>query len=250
MKTLRASLSLYTSLRASLCAILLLSMSMVSAQRVSEGTREFVKGQNENALSLILQGQPKNVETVLAEQFRKATGDKGRPYKGLRAYEGVRYPAISSSQIDLYYRVEKADREDNQSRVILFLSAGNGNFMDSRKYDRETEAAIAILEALPLEVNIYEMGLVIAEQKKVVNKAVKDHERMVADSVSLQTQLAETLQAIEDNRTSRIGQLEKIAAEEQRLADFEQQLDALKNGGQPVLREEGDEDGEDEDDNK
>lgn len=218
-------------IRLLLCT-LLLSGWAVTAQEVSEGTRPFMKKETANSLSIVLLGQPKNVEAVFDEKIRAATNDRGRTRSGLRAFEGVRYPALSGSQIDIYYRVEKASRQDDShSRVTLFLAAGNNNFMNSLKYPREIGAATEILEGLELEVMIYEMGLLIEEQKKVIDKEVKTQERLVRDSVDLQTQLAETLQAIEDNKVARATQIEKIKQEEARLGEFEDRLRQLNQGG-------------------
>ncbi|RMG55531.1 MAG: hypothetical protein D6722_27680, partial [Bacteroidetes bacterium] len=225
-----------------LSLLILLSSLPLLAQEVSEGTRPFMKRETANSLSVVVLGQPKNVEAVLDEKIRTATDDRGRTRSGLRAYEGVRYPAISGSQIDIYYRVERASRQDDShSRVTLFLAAGNNNFMNSRKYPREIGAATDMLMGLELDVMIYEMGLLIEEQKKVIEKEVKTHERLVRDSVDLQTQLAETLQAIEDNKVARATQLEVIKQQEARLQEFEDRLRQLNQGERIYPQEEDEE---------
>lgn len=197
------------------------------AQQATEGARTFARKSTANGVSITIMGQSKNVATVLEEKLQKATGSKSKNYKGLRVFEGVRVLSISNSTLDLYYEVEKAD--NNNSRVTIFLSSGNENFLDSRDYPDEIYATEDMLAGLELEVNIYEMKLAIEEQGKVIEKAIKEQEKLVKDSVDLEVQLAETLQAIEENKVSRANQLQKIAEEEVRLGEFKEELGNLEN---------------------
>ena len=60
----------------------------LSAQDVKETSRKFMKKSTANALTVVIQGQPKNVEAVLNETFKNRTGIKGKTTKGVTAYEG------------------------------------------------------------------------------------------------------------------------------------------------------------------
>jgi 2-phosphoglycerate kinase len=201
----------------------------LSAQVANEGARTFAKKSTANGISVVVMGQPKNVEAVLEEKLQKATASKSKNYKGLRVFEGVRAQNISPSTLDIYYEVEKAGKDDdNNSRVTIFLSSGNENFLDSRDYPDEVNATAEMLEGLEHEVNIYEMKLAIGEQEKVIDKAVKDQEKLVKDSVDLEVKLAETYKAIEENKVNRANQLQKIAEEEARLSEFKQELGRLE----------------------
>jgi hypothetical protein len=201
----------------------------LSAQTANEGARTFAKKSTANGISIVVMGQPKNVETVLDEKLQKVTGTKSKSYKSLRVFEGARAQNISASTLDIYYEVEKAAKDDDtHSRVTIFLSSGNENFLDSRDYPDEVNATAEMLEGLEHEVNIYEMKLAIDEQQKVIEKANKDHEKMVKDSVSLEVKLAETLQAIEENKVNRANQLLKIAEEGVRLEEFRRELARLE----------------------
>lgn len=203
----------------------------VSAQDVSEGNRNFIKKESANALSIVVQGQPKNVEEVLDKKFHVATGEKTRSYKGLKMVEAARYARISPNTMDMYFRVEKASRTDKEnSRVTLFLSEGNNNFISSETHPEAIRAASDILDGLQKEVTIYELELAIEAQTKVIEKAIKDHEKMVDDSVKLENKLAETIQEIETNKIDRKNQLETIDQEKERLTEFQDQLNIVING--------------------
>ena len=218
--------------------LVLMSFSFtVYAQQVTEGNQPFMKKETANALSIIIQGQPKNVEDVLDKKFKGATNTRGRTSRGLTTYEGARYSRLSVATLDYFYRVEKAGkRNDALSRVVLFLSTGNNNFISSDSHPEEIVAATEMLEGLQLEVNIYELELVIGEQNKVIEKSIREHEKMVRDSVNLEHKLAETLKDIEENKINRANQLVQIDEEKMKLLEMEAELERLKNG-EPILPE-------------
>ena len=215
--------------------------SLVSAQDISEGSREFIKKESANALSIVVQGQEKNVEAVLDEKLKKATGEKSKNMKGMRYFSNARLGA--SGAMDIYFRVEKAGKADkNHSRAVLFLSSGNDNFIDSETNPNEIVAVKELLTGLQLDVEIYELQLAIDDQNKVIEKAIKDHDKMVSDSVKLEEVMAKTLEEMETNKVDRRTQLEVIEQEKVRLADFQDYLYKLQNNGynqapDPVSRE-------------
>ncbi|MDX1909665.1 MAG: hypothetical protein SF053_21685 [Bacteroidia bacterium] len=213
----------------SLAAVLILSGTQVSAQLVSEASREFIKKEFGNSLSIVVAGQPKNVSAVLDEKFKLATSVKPKPNAGLTTVAAARYNDISGNTLDYHYRVEKANKSDeNQARVTLFISSGGSNFLDSGKYPEEIANARDMLEGLESEVRIYEMELQLTAQGKVVEKNIKEHEALVRDSVKLEVELAETLKAIEANKTARANKLVQISEEKTRQEAYTAQLAEYK----------------------
>jgi hypothetical protein len=213
-----------------LLAFSLLWLNILPGQVIREGSFPFMRNESANGLSIIIQGQPKNVEHVLDEMFKEQTGQRVRTRKGMSTIEEGRFRDISRQAINYFYSVEKPSRNDEtHSQVLLFLSAGNNNFLDSSQYPREMQAARDLLSGLELEVMKYELAVVIEEQQKVLDKAIKDHEKMVKDSIDLEIQLAETLNAIEQNKIDRANQLETIEQEREELGTFEENLRILQN---------------------
>lgn len=207
----------------------LLMCSTLFAQQVHETSRKFMRKSSGNALSIVIQGQAKNVAALLNDTFKRETGTKGRNIKGVTAFEGVVFRPISPDRLDYYFEVEKASKNDDiHSKVILFISTGNYNFVSSADHPDIIEAARQWLEGLEMEVVKYEFDLAIAEQEKLIQKAQKEYDKMVQDSVKLEAKLAETLQAIEENKVGRANQLVKIEEEQKRLEEFRQELARLK----------------------
>ena len=214
-----------------LLIVCLFAFADLHAQEVLETSRSLMRKTSGNALSVVLQGQPKNVETVLDQKFKAGSGTKGKKSKGMTAYEGVVYRDISSSSMDYYYKVEKASKNDDiHTRVSLFISAGNNNFVDSSTNPEEIKAAKKMLKGLETEVKKYEFKVAIEEQTKLIAKTKKEYDKMVNDSVKLETKLAETIQAIEENKVNRFSQLVKISEEENRLEEFRTELGKLESG--------------------
>ena len=203
-----------------------LTTSLSFGQEITEGTLPFMRKVSGNGLSIVLEGQKNNVEDVLDKKFSAETGSKRKKVKGISAFEGVRMSDISSSTMDVYYNVEKVS--NTSSRATIFLSAGNYNFLDSETYPEEMEAMRRMMSGLQLETTIYELELAISEQEKTIDKAIKEHTRMEKDSVSLEKKLAETIQAIEQNKVDRSNQLVQIDEEKARLEEFKAELDRLR----------------------
>ncbi|MDX2245879.1 MAG: hypothetical protein SF052_03825 [Bacteroidia bacterium] len=211
----------------------------VSAQEIVEGPRNFLKNESQNALSMVVVGQLKNVEAVLDKKFEAATGVKPKAVKGVKTITGASYARMSANTLDMFYKVETATKTDeNLTRVNLFLSSGNGNFINSQTDAETMRGAADILKGLQTEVSIYEFELAIEEQTKVIDKAIKDHERMVSDSVKLENKLAETLQEIENNKISRRNQLETIEQEKIKLSNFQSEMSKVIGGKQEGMKEE------------
>lgn len=208
------------------------------AQEIIEGPRNFVKNESYNALSVVVVGQPKNVEAVLDKKFEAATGSKPKTSKGVKMISGASYARMSANTLDMFYKVETATKTDNNhTRVNLFLSSGNDNFISSESDPETMRGAAEILKGLQTEVTIYEYELAIEEQTKVIDKAIKDHERMVGDSVKLENKLAETLQEIENNKISRRNQLETIEQEKMKLSGFQEEMTKVISGSQGIKEE-------------
>ncbi|MEM6261862.1 MAG: hypothetical protein AAGI38_05100, partial [Bacteroidota bacterium] len=186
-----------------ICVFLFSSFGL-GQERASEARQKLMKNASQPAVSIILTGSQKNVSHVVKEKIKAATGKKSKAIKGSNAYLGVYLKRIYSSTMDVYFTLDKmGSKEVPQTRVNLFLSTGNENFMDSGKYPEVIENAKTFLEELPREVKIYELELAIADQQKTIDKTVKDYERMGRDSVNLEIQRVETLQAIDQNKLDR-----------------------------------------------
>ncbi|MEO0899484.1 MAG: hypothetical protein AAFY71_23950 [Bacteroidota bacterium] len=205
-------------------------VSTLSAQEVVEGMADFSRKEKGNALSITVEGQPKNVQAVMDDLFKKGTGQKAKSKSGLRMMEGARFADISGTNMDYFYKVNRPSRGDKiHSKVTLFISSGNNNFISSEEFPDEISGATEVLNGLQLHVNIYEMELVIEDQKKLIQKEEKSLSAMGKDSVKLEEMLLQTQANIEQNKVDQDNQRAKIFSENERLSTFRLQLDELKN---------------------
>jgi len=203
---------------------------LMLAQEATMTMAEFHKIGTVDAITITLEGQIKNIESVLIEKFQDETGGKAKAFKGYRKIESVVYREIASKTVDYYFKVEKeGTKEAPRGRVVLIMSLGNNTFMDGDRYPDEMAAAENVLEELPRDVRVYELQLAIEEQEKVIQKNVKEYTKLGTDSLSLEAQFIETQQNIEANRISREQQKVKISEEEARLAEFKEMLKSTRN---------------------
>lgn len=224
------------SLRITLVLCFCLGFSGLMAQTATEGLRPFVKRTSGNAISIIYTGQPKNVQKVLEEWFSDASGERTSNRNGFRSIEGARISAFSESTLDYYFKVDKVSRQDKEhAEVTVFISAGNDNFISSASNPEIVNEVSNWLESMQREVTMYEIELAIEAQEKVITKAQKAYDGLQRDSVRLQTTLAETLAAIEENKSSNISQRETIAAEKEQLQAFRDELDLVSRGPQEAI---------------
>jgi len=207
--------------------LLLCNLSMVFAQSASEVTVDFEKKVPANALSITIPASTKTVEAVMEEKFKKETKGKGKGAGKNTGFLGVIYSKISASTMDYFYRVEKADKEDKSSNVLLFISLGNNNFIKSDKYPQEMAAAKGELEGLLKEVKIYELTENVKGQEKAVEKVLEQQKKLEGEMTSLEKQLKETQANIEKNKGSQEKQKKMIEDEQNKLKQFKSDLEAL-----------------------
>ncbi len=211
----------------SLIATLFLLLFTASwAQKASEGTEKSPLGTDGKCLVVELQGEQKNVEAVLEAKFKKL---KGKKEKGYEAFKAQVFPEISSSMLDIYYKVET--KKDNQSKVILFMATGYDNWLNANDNAAELNNGKKMLEGLAAEVRTYELNLAIEAQTKVLEGAVKTQTDLEKDLAKLGSDLEKLQKEIEDNKKnqeankkSQEDQKKVIENEKKTLDEFQKQL--------------------------
>jgi valyl-tRNA synthetase len=194
----------------SLIATLLMLLFTASwAQKAAEGTEKSPLGTDGKCLVVELEGQQKNVEAVLEAKFKKL---KGKKEKGYEAFKAQVFPEISSSMLDIYYKVET--KKENQSKVILFLATGYDNWLNANDNASELNNAKKMLEGLAAEVRTYELNLAIEAQTKVLEGAVKTQGDLEKDLAKLGSDLEKLQKEIEENKKNQ--ELNKKTQEEQK----------------------------------
>lgn len=199
--------------------VLFTSMSVI-AQKAGEGSEKTPLGSNGPAIVIELEGQAKNVEDVLEAKFKKLKSSKS---KGFVAFEGQIFTEIAPNTMDMYYKVDK--KNDNEAKVIMFLSKGYNNWMTSSTNPSEVANAKKMLEELVAEVRKYELGIAIAAQEKVLDGATKDQEKLIKngeDLVKEQQKLEDDLAKNKENQAANKQSQEdqkKVVEEEKKMLD-------------------------------
>lgn len=219
-----------------LYTLTLIGALSLQAQKANISQAQFMKTGKVDCVTITLDASTKSTAAVLDRKISQATGLRSKAAKssGMKVFSSANYPEIASQTIDIYYRVDKGPATGGaaqQSVVFLFLSLGNNAVMDANRYYEELRRAGIMLESLPLEVRIYDMGLSIDEQSKVLEKNLKDYDKMGLDSLNLQSRLAEIQKSIEDNRLARLSQRGRIRDEKAKLDEMRNNLDRVRAEG-------------------
>lgn len=204
--------------------VLLLTLSFgVRAQQASEGSAKSPLGGDGKCLTISLEAQEKNVEEVLKQKFKKL---KHSSSKGYDAFTAQIFPEISSQTLDIYYKVD--GKKNDQVNVYLFLSTGYDNWLTQQDHSAELANAKKMLEGLIKEVKLYELGLAIAAQTKVLEGAVKDQEGLVKDSEKLAKELEKLQEEIEENKKETEENMKDQEAQKKTVEDEKKTLDELQ----------------------
>lgn len=206
-----------------LTAMLMTMFSASWAQKSTQGKEKSPLGTDGSCLIVELEGQKKNVESVLEAKFKKL---KGKKEKGYEAFKEQVFSEISSNTLDIYYKVET--KKDNQSTVIMFLATGYDNWLNMQDHAPELNNAMKMLDKLAAEVRTYELNLAIEAQTKVVEDALKDQEKTVKDYEKLGKDLEKLQKEIEDNKAEQEAS-KKLQEEQKKTIETEKKtLDELQ----------------------
>jgi uncharacterized protein YycO len=206
--------------------LLMLLFTATWAQKASEGTEKSPLGTDGKCLMVELEGQQKNVEAVMEAKFKKL---KGKKEKGFDAFKAQIFSEISSTTLDIYYKVET--KKENQSKVVLFLATGYDNWLNPNDHAAELNNAKKMLEGLAAEVRTYELNLAIEAQTKVLEDAVKtqadlekDLAKLGTDLEKLQKEIEDNKKAQEENKKTQEEQKKAIETEKKTLDELQKQL--------------------------
>ncbi|MEZ4847728.1 MAG: hypothetical protein R3B93_03695 [Bacteroidia bacterium] len=172
--------------RTILTLTLILVLGMTSyAQKIVEGQYDFIKrvANKANGISLELNGTEEAIDAILQKKIKAEAGTKVKTLKsGIRGAEASRLPAISSSTYDYYYKLEPTGKKNESiTRLTFYVSAGNYNFLSSKKYPNEMKAAGQWLSEISREVMLYQQQLYIDQQARNVEKAEKHLTELISE---------------------------------------------------------------------
>ena len=199
--------------------ILLLAYTTLQGQEIKEGTFVFAKKitPSANGLSMVVEGEAEMVSDWFETEWKGLTNKKPKNVKqDVMGMESMQVARFSNATLDYYYRIEPLGKEmPGFTRINLFLSAGNYNFLSSEKYPAEMEAAKNWLGELPAHLEVFRNKRAVEEQEAMIVKAEKELKSLQHEAQKLEKeQLAldrkkEANELLQQNQTS-ILEKEKV----------------------------------------
>lgn len=140
---------------------------------------------------------------------------KPRDQKGFIVYRGVKMDNISPNIIDIYFKVSKKSKKDNNSSVVtMLLSSGFESFMSEADNPDEFAAAKNFLNGLIQSSAAADLDQQIQVQGNAVDKADKKLKSLRSELSSLNKKLEQTQRKISDTEKE-ITRQEDILRKEQ-----------------------------------
>ena len=215
----------------SLSFVLCFLTMILPAQHAKEGHFGFSKKITATAFGLALDiiGNPENLEEIISTEFKKNTAKKPKGFKDrLQLVEAANFARVSPSTLDYFYRIE-AVKNKNQSytRLIVFMSAGNFNFLNVEKYPNEIAAMNRWMSEIAYKLRSYEIKLAANTQEALIKDAEKELNKLKKEQEDLQKIQRETLKALEENTQAQANYVEKLRQEQTKLARIQLVLNQM-----------------------
>lgn len=213
--------------------IILLTGYLLVAQEARDGNYPFSKKFAPVAygLSIELATSTDRVEEMMENEFKKISkGSKSKGFKdNLFVVEAAACPRITDATLDYYYRIEPASKKDKaNTRLTLFLSAGNFNFRDHKEHANEFKAAKSWLEELGKKANGMEMETVMAAQAEVLKEITKEIEKLKKEEMDLDKKRLAILEEIAKNKQQQETKQQTLIQEERKLNEMREKARKMK----------------------
>ncbi len=223
-------------------AILLLFALVASvslqAQVPQEGQFELNKKIAPTApgLSMVYDASLEDVQSAFQERLRPITTKSPKKIKGsLVAYNALVIPEISNQTLDYYLNIESVGRNNSQTRLTLFLSLGNDNFMDARTYPGETANATRYLVTLQQDINrkklekaLVEAQAALAAQEQALKDLEKNTQSLAAEKKSIEESLKKNLEATQQAESTRATQAKALEELRSKIDNMNKEIQQLK----------------------
>lgn len=179
--------------------------------QVLEGDFTFIKKikATANGLTMDIAGESEMITEMMTKRLEEATGEKVKSFKkGIMGMEGVMLESISANTYDYYFRVDEIKNKDpERSKITLFVSVGNHNFINSDKYPNEVAASKVWLQKLLSWKRLKEIAIAEAAQQIKLEEAEKQ-----------QAVITETATKLNENKANMDAEFEKLQAKLKELA--------------------------------
>ena len=147
-------------------------------------TAEYQKSM-EPGLEIEVPYPEKTVYNSIVDRFEKK-GYKSKETRGYISFKSVRTEELGSGEYDLYFKVEKRNRDRDACVVTLLISSGYDKFIAEQDNPALFDKAKKMLNEQTEIAAAHDLELQIAEQDLAVKREDKKMTSLVTDSVNLQ----------------------------------------------------------------
>lgn len=173
-----------------------ISIALAVRAQITEGKLEVDK-EDRPAIIATFNYPPAIVLSVLQEDLKNRGLGKGNEKKDIYRYEGIEFPELSKEKIDLFFKVEQADKKDpNKTLVYFLIKKADNNFVSSKDGAEIYNAAITYLTSLTPMFEIKKLEEAIAIQEAAVKEAenkLKEAESVLKDLKKQKEKLQEQI---------------------------------------------------------
>jgi len=151
---------------------------------------------------------------------------KNNKINGFYTFKNVRLEG-SDQPLDLYFKVERKSRKQNdQSTIYMLVSKGNETFISSDSDEDIYKAAKRFLNGFLEQSAVYKLDLDIKGQEDVVKDAEKRLNKLQDEEKNLTKKIEDLQNDLKKNRENQESQQKTIETEQKKLADLKAQKSA------------------------
>lgn len=172
---------------------------------------------------------PPDVVTAAMNNFLSKKGKaKKSDHKGFTLYRNSQPMTSDSSNADLYFKVERKSRKQKEVSVISLLLTvpTESTTLDSNARHLNMEEAKTFLNDLAIEIEAYNLELMIKEQAESLSKAEAKSKNLVDDGIDLGKKREALDKKMEENKLAQQAQVNEISSQKQKLATLVSQRKA------------------------
>ncbi len=159
----------------------------------------------------------KTVSKAISDKLKKM-GYSGKEAKGYTVYKRVVLPELGTQPYDLYFKVDKKSRKDNDNAVVsMHVASGDENFISDSADATTINNAKTFLNNLMPAVAAYDLQQQVTAQQEAVKKAERKYKNLQDDADDFQKRKKRIEQQIEDNQKDQKDQLVEIEKQKQVL---------------------------------
>lgn len=221
---------------------LLAASATLSAQQVYEGQFELDKKIAPTApgVAIELKGNPEAVLARVEETFRAQKAKPKKLGKGLIMFEGVTLSEVSGRTLDYYFRSETP--KNGPSRVIMYMSLGNDNFIspmsgsNTRTAESEVEGGKRFLKRMvaqsmkveELEAAVAAQAAILAEKEAAEKKVEEEEKALMKEQEDIESAIGKAEKDIKDGRKEIEDAQKAIEAAKKEIAEAESRIAAAE----------------------